>query len=353
MSARTWPDVLSALVAREDLAVAESAWAMEEILSGSATPSQIAGFAVALRSKGETVDEVEGLVKTMYAHAETIEVDGRVVDIVGTGGDRAKTVNISTMSAVAMTGAGALVVKHGNRAASSASGAADVLEALGVRLDLDPARVGEVVEQVGITFCFAPVFHGSFRYTGAPRKELGIPTTFNFLGPLTNPAKPGALAVGVADRAMAPVMAGVLARQGVDALVFRGDDGLDELTTTTTSTVWVVGGADCERTVIEETLDPKDLGIDYSDAAALRGADASYNAAVFRRVLDGESGPIRDAVVMNAAAGLSAHEASDDDLVSRMRRNADRVRESIDSGRASALLERWAGATAALVAEHD
>ncbi|MGH3425918.1 MAG: anthranilate phosphoribosyltransferase, partial [Nocardioidaceae bacterium] len=287
----------------------------------------------------------------MYAHATTIEVEGRVVDIVGTGGDRAKTVNISTMSAVAIAAAGVPVVKHGNRAASSSSGAADVLEVLGVRLDLPPHLVPAVAAQVGITFCFAPVFHSSFRYTAAPRRELGVPTVFNFLGPLTNPARPAALAVGVADRTMAPIVAGVFARRGVDALVFRGDDGLDEITTTTTSTVWVVAGAGGAKTVAERTLDPRDLGIDYSDAAALRGADAAYNAEVFRRVLDGETGPVRDAVVLNAAAGLAAHEGSDDDLVSRMRRNADRAREAIDSGRAGALLGRWADVTAALVAD--
>ncbi|MGH1562627.1 anthranilate phosphoribosyltransferase [Mumia sp. DW29H23] len=343
--ATRWPEVLGALVAHEDLAAEQTAWAMEEILSGNATPAQIAGFAVALRAKGETVAEVEGLAATMLDHATLIEVEGRTVDIVGTGGDRAKTVNISTMSAVTMRGAGALVVKHGNRAASSASGAADVLEKLGVRLDLTPARVAELAGEVGITFCFAPVFHSSFRFTAAPRKELGIPTAFNFLGPLTNPSKPAAMAVGVADARMAGVVAGVFARRGLDALVFRGDDGLDEITTTTTSRVWVVSGPDNEKSVSEHVLDPRDLGIAPSPAEALRGGDPAFNADVFRRILAGEQGPVRDAVVLNAAAGLAAYEGGDDDLVTRMERNVARAREALDSGAAAESLGRWAEAS--------
>lgn len=333
MATHTWPDVLSALVAGENLDRAATAWAMEEILSGGATAAQIAGFAVALRGKGETVAEVEGLVETMYRHAVAVEVEGRVVDIVGTGGDRARTVNISTMSAVAMAGAGAPVVKHGNRAASSASGAADVLEALGVRLDLPAERVADVLPMAGITFCFAPVFHSSLRFAAIPRRELGIATTFNILGPLTNPARPGAMAVGVADPTTAPIVAGVLARRGVDALVFRGDDGFDEITTTTTSSIWVVSG-DETKSVHEQSLDPRDLDIAYSDADALRGGDAGYNAEVFRRLLEGETGAVRDAVVLNAAAGLAAHEGATDPLLDRMERAVVRVRESLDSGQA-------------------
>jgi len=336
-----WPAVLSALMAGTDLASEQASWAMEEILSGSATAAQIAGFAVALRAKGETVAEVEALVETMYAHAVPLTVAGRVVDIVGTGGDRARTVNISTMAAVVTAGAGAPVVKHGNRAASSASGAADVLEALGVRLDVPSDRVGDVVGRAGITFCFAPVFHSSLRHAAVARRELGVATTFNFLGPLTNPARPAAQAVGVADRAMAPTVAGVLARRGIDALVFRGDDGLDELTTTTTSSVWVVGSGE----VAEQQLDPRELGLASAAPQDLRGGDPADNADIFRRVLGGEAGPVRDAVLLNAAAGLAAHQGSDGMLVDRLAAALVRAKAAVDSGSAAETLSLWIAVT--------
>ena len=339
----TWPDVLATLVAGDDLDTASTSWAMDEILSGNATSAQIAGFAVALRSKGETLDEMQGLVDAMYRHAEPMTVDGRVVDIVGTGGDRARTVNISTMSAVAIAGAGVRVVKHGNRAASSASGSADVLEELGVRLDVPPPKLVEVLEKVGITFCFAPVFHASFRFAAVPRRELGIPTPFNFLGPLVNPARPDAMAVGVADARMAPIMAGVLAARGADALVFRGDDGLDEITTTTTSTVWV--GDPESGQVSEEVLDPQRLGFDLSEPAALTGGDVAFNAAVFERVVDGEKSAVRDAVLLNAGAGIAAHEGGDGALEDRVAAGVERARESLDSGEARRVLDLWASTT--------
>lgn len=342
----SWPNVIGALMEGRDVGRAGAAWAMDEIFSGAATPAQIAGFAVALRAKGETVDEVEGLVETMYAHASTFSVPGRVVDVVGTGGDRAKTVNISSMSAVAVAGTGAHVVKHGNRAASSASGSADVLEALGVRLDLPAERVRDVAVEAGITFCFAPVFHSSMRHAIPVRGELGVPTTFNVLGPLTNPSRPEALAVGCADARMAPIMAGVLAARGVDALVFRGDDGLDELTTSTTSTVWEVRGGAVEQ----GSIAPEDLDLERSPVEALRGADAEFNAKVFTRLLAGETGPVRDAVVLNAAAGLTAYDAADGPLLDRMRAAARRVRESLDSGAAREALERWAAVTQRIAA---
>lgn len=337
-SSSSWPEVLTALVARRDLTAEQTSWAMAEILSGAATSAQIAGFAVALRTKGETVGEVEGLVQSMYAAAAPLTVAGRTLDIVGTGGDRAGTVNISSMAAVVAAGAGVPVVKHGNRAASSSSGAADVLEALGVRLDLGIEQVGEVAALAGITFCFAPVFHSSLRHAAVPRRELGVATTFNFLGPLTNPARPAAQAVGVADRAMAPIMAGVLGRRGVDALVFRGDDGLDELTTTTTSSVWVVDG---NGDIREDRLDPHDLDISRAVAKDLRGGDVTHNAAVFRRVLAGEPGPVRDAVVLNAAAGLATHEGGGGSLVERLQSGVERAQASIDSGAAARRLSRW------------
>lgn len=284
---RSWPVVLEGLLTGRDQSAEDTAWAMDRILRGEATDAQIAGFAVALRAKGETVDEITGLVRTMYEHANTIDVPGPSVDIVGTGGDGAKTVNISTMSAIVVAGTGAKVVKHGNRAASSASGASDVLEKLGVNLELTPRRVAEVAEEAGITFCFAVKFHPALRHVAAARKELGIRTTFNFLGPLTNPARVRAQATGVADARMAPIMAGVLAERGSSALVFRGDDGLDELTTTATSRVWVVR----DGSVREEAFDPRDVGIDLVPVEALRGADASFNADVARRLLAGR--PVR------------------------------------------------------------
>ncbi|HEY5186557.1 MAG TPA: anthranilate phosphoribosyltransferase, partial [Actinomycetes bacterium] len=248
--APAWPGLLQALVRGEQLSADDTGWAMGEIMSGEATPVQIAGFMVALRAKGETAEEMDGLVRAMLAHAHRIDVPGPSVDIVGTGGDRAHTVNISTMAALVVAGAGARVVKHGNRAASSACGAADLLEELGVVLTLPPERVAEVAIEAGITFCFAQVFHPGFRHAAVPRRELGIPTAFNFLGPLTNPAQPPAQAIGCADLRMAPVMAEVFARRGVAALVFRGDDGLDELTTTTTSRVWRGFAGD----VVEESV---------------------------------------------------------------------------------------------------
>jgi anthranilate phosphoribosyltransferase len=335
----SWPQVLTALVGGHDLDTDQTAWAMREILAGEATEAQIAGFAVALRAKGETVEEVEGLVRTMYDNAAPLSVPGRVVDIVGTGGDRARTVNISTMAAVVAAGAGVPVVKHGNRAASSDSGSADVLEALGIRLDVPSDRIADIADEAGITFCFAPVFHSSLRHSVPVRRQLGIATTFNFLGPLTNPARPAAQALGVADRRMAPIMAGVLAARGVDALVFRGDDGLDELTTTTTSSVWVVTGS--SGSVAEESLDPAALGIPRATAEDLRGADAGYNAKVFSRVLAGEPGPVRDAVVLNAAAGLATHAGAAGDLAQRLEAGLARARDSIDSGAARDKLARW------------
>ncbi|AXT84702.1 anthranilate phosphoribosyltransferase [Aeromicrobium sp. A1-2] len=344
---RTWPDVLSALVAREDLDAAATTWAMEEILSGNATPTQIAGFAIGLRSKGETLAEVQGLVDSMYHHATPLQIDGRVVDIVGTGGDRARTVNISTMSAVVIAGAGIQVVKHGNRAASSASGSADVLEQLGVRLDVPATRITEVLHATGITFCFAPVFHSSFRFTAVPRRELGIPTVFNFLGPLTNPARPAAMAVGVADARMAPIMAGVLAARGADAFVFRGEDGLDEITTTTATHVWVADGD--SGLVSEDSIDPRALGFELTPGSELTGGDAAFNAKVFERVLGGEQSSVRTAVLLNAGAGIAAHEASGGDLEGRLRAGIERAKESIDSGSATRVLEAWAATTQTLV----
>ncbi|KOG55186.1 anthranilate phosphoribosyltransferase [Streptomyces griseoflavus] len=341
VAAHTWPAVLDALLQGRDLSADDTAWAMDRIMRGEATDAQIAGFAVALRAKGETVAEISGLVRTMYAHANLIEVPGPSVDIVGTGGDGAKTVNISTMSSIVVAGTGAKVVKHGNRAASSASGASDVLEKLGVNLDLTPRRVVEVAAEAGITFCFAVKFHPSLRHVAAARRELGIRTTFNVLGPLTNPAKVRAQATGVADARMAPILAGVLAERGSSALVFRGDDGLDELTTTATSKVWVVR----DGAVREESFDPRDVGIGLVPVEALRGADASYNADVARRLLGGEHGPVRDAVLLNSAAALVALAPTGAPLAEQLAAGIERAAEAIDSGAARRALERWVAAS--------
>lgn len=338
---RSWPLLLNGLLDGRNLSADDTAWAMDLIMRGEATDAQIAGFVVALRAKGETVQEITGLVRTMYEHANVIEVPGPTVDIVGTGGDGAKTVNISTMSAIVIAGTGAKVVKHGNRAASSASGASDVLEKLGVNLELPVNRVAQVAEQAGITFCFAVKFHPSLRHVAAARGQLGIRTTFNVLGPLTNPAKVRAQAVGVADPRMAPIVAGVFAERGNSSLVFRGDDGLDELTTTATSRVWVVR----DGKVTEEAFDPRDVGIELVPVEALRGADASYNAEVARRLLDGETGPVRDAVLLNAAAALVALEPGDGPLTEQIRAGMAKAAESIDSGSAKRTLERWVAAS--------
>jgi anthranilate phosphoribosyltransferase len=343
MSELTWPDVLTTVVGRTDLTSQQTRWAMGEILSGQATPAQVAGLAVALRTKGETVDEVTGLVEAMFDKAARLEIDGRSLDIVGTGGDRSFSVNISSMSAIVAAGAGAQVVKHGNRSASSKSGSADVLEALGVRLDLDPAGVARVVREAGITFAFAPIFHSALRHAAVPRKELGIATFFNLLGPLANPARPEAQAIGCADLRLAPVLAGVFAKRGVDALVFRGDDGLDELTTTTTSTVWSVRDGAVEKTV----LDPRELGLPLAATEDLRGGDTAHNADVVRRVLDGETGPVRDAVVLNTGAALAVFDGGLDDVAAGVRAGMERANEALDSGAARKTLERWAAACAA------
>jgi len=338
----TWPEVLSALISRADLTADQTAWAMGEVLAGEATPSQIAGFAVALRSKGETVEEVEGLVRAMLGAATPIAVPGRVLDVVGTGGDRSMSVNISTMAAIVAAAAGARVVKHGNRSASSQSGSADVLEALGIRLDLPAERVAAVVDEVGITFCFAAAFHPALRHAAIPRRELGIGTTFNFLGPLANPVQPAAQAIGCADPRMAPVMAGVFARRGVDAWVFRGDDGLDELTTTTTSTLWRV--ADGEVAV--STVDPATHGLPRAEAAALRGGDAAHNAEVIRRLVDGETGPVRDAVVLNAGAALAVYDGGAGSVDELLAAGITRAQAALDEGAARTLLDRWVAASA-------
>ncbi|MEU8350996.1 anthranilate phosphoribosyltransferase [Streptomyces sp. NPDC048845] len=339
---RSWAELVESLLKGRDLGGNETAWAMDQVMTGQAGPARLAGLLVALRAKGETSEEIEGLVRAMSWHAVPLTVPGPTLDIVGTGGDGSNSVNISTMSAVVAAAAGARVVKHGNRAASSACGSADVLQELGVSLDVPAELLPALLEETGIVFCFAPAFHPAMRHAATVRRELGIRTVFNVLGPLTNPAAPTAQAVGVADPLMAPLMAEVLARRGVSALVFRGDDGMDELTVTSTSTVWSVTGGEVRR----ETFDPTGIGIPRSSAAALRGGDKAHNAAVARRVFAGERGPVRDAVLLSAAAGLAALAPVDRPVTERLAAGVTEAAEAVDSGAAEAALERWAKATA-------
>ena len=337
-----WPELLSSLVRGENLAPEATGWAMGQILSGDATPAQLAAFVIGLRSKGETVEELTGLADMMIEFATPIEIGGPAVDVVGSGGDRSNTVNISTMAAIVAAAAGARVVKHGNRAASSACGAADVLEALGVVLDLTSEAQQQVVDQVGIGFLFAAHYHPALRHASAVRRDLGIPTTFNFLGPLANPAQPISQAVGVADPRMAELMAGVFASRGNYGLVVHGGDGLDELTTTTSSTIWVYADGDVARM----ELDPLNLGVPRATIPDLVGGDAAVNAAVVRVVVSGQPGPISDIVVLNAAAALVAYGKPalgrlEDDFTDGL----ERARQAIDSGAAQTKLQEWIAAT--------
>ena len=346
MVERTWPGLLATVLRGEHLDADDTAWAMAEVMAGEATPVQVAGLMVGLRAKGETPAEMDGLVRSMLASAHRIHVPGPAVDVVGTGGDRAHTVNISTMAALVVAGTGATVVKHGNRAASSTCGSADVLEELGVLLTLTPEQVAEVAGTVGITFCFAQVFHPAMRHAAVARRELGVATAFNFLGPLTNPAQPAAQAIGCADPRMARVMADVFAARGSAAVVVRGDDGLDELTTGTTSHAWRVRDGE----VVEEIVDPTELGLTTTPASELRGGDAPANARVVRELLEGRMGPVRDAVLLNAAAALVALDDASGAGVMRPLRDGlagglETAAASVDSGSAAAVLDRWVAAT--------
>jgi anthranilate phosphoribosyltransferase len=335
----SWPDLLSSLVDGIDLSKEAASWAMGQILAGQASDVQIAAFAVALRGKGETVAEIGGLAETMLDFATPIEIGSPAVDIVGSGGDRANTVNVSTMAAVVAAAAGARVVKHGNRAASSACGAADVLEALGLRLDLSPLQQQQVIDRAGIGFLFAPYYHPALRNTAGARSQLQILTSFNFLGPLSNPGWPPAQAIGVADKRMAELCAGVLADRGNSGLVFHGADGLDELTTTSTSTVWVFSNGEVSAT----EFDPQDLGIQRAQIRDLVGGGPAQNAEITNRLLTGEPGPVRDIVCLNAAAALAAHDGPGTarQLTETLHPQLARAAEAIDSGAALDTLNSW------------
>jgi anthranilate phosphoribosyltransferase len=327
-----WPSVLSRLISGEPLTTEESAAAMLAIMREEATPAQVAGFLMALRTKGETVDELDGLSRTALEMAQPVAATVAVIDTCGTGGDRSGTFNISTLSAIVVAGAGVSVAKHGNRAASSHCGSADLLEALGVRIDLGPEGVQRCLADVGIGFMFAPVFHPAAAYAAGIRRELGVPTVFNFLGPLTNPARPTAQVVGVSDARMLPLLAEVFARRGIRAMVFRGDDGLDELTTTGSSVVHDVEGG----RVAVGALDPSALGLAQAVPDDLIGGDTTTNAEIARRVLGQEAGPHRDVVLLNAAAALLVAGKT-----STMEEAVIEAAESIDSGAAARTLDRW------------
>ncbi|MBL3700262.1 anthranilate phosphoribosyltransferase [Leucobacter luti] len=346
---RNWPTVLTALLEGADLSVSQAEWAMARFMTGEASGAQVGAFLVALRSKGVTVEEVIGFRDAILAEALPIALPPMSLDIVGTGGDRFGTVNVSTMASITAAAAGVPVVKHGNRAASSQSGSSDVLSALGIDLGLDAAELARAFEDVGIAFVHAARFLPGFRHVAPARAELGIPTVFNFLGPLCNPVRPEASAVGVADIDRVPIFVGVFRLRGASALVFRGDDGLDELTTTGHSRLWEVsrGG------LTEHDIDPRDLGIPRAEISDLVGGTPDENAAVVRRVFDGERGPVRDIVLLNAAAGMVAYdlaqrpESVERALLERLHEKLRLAEETIDSGRAAAKLADWAAATAA------
>jgi anthranilate phosphoribosyltransferase len=333
-----WSRVFTTLTAGQDLAAADAEWAMDQIMSGAATAAQIGGFAIALRAKGESPAEISGMAAAMLAHArQRVRVEGAAVDIVGTGADQAGTVNISTMAAVITAAAGTPVVKHGARASTSKSGAADVLEALGVTIEQPADVVARQVRELGIGFCLAPAYHPALRHAGPARRELAVPTAFNLLGPLTNPAQPEAALVGCANATMAPVLADVFAGRGTRVLLVRGDDGLDELTTTTTSTVWVVSDGQVRRDVV----DPAALGVRPATPEDLKGGDPAFNAQVVRDLVGGKPGPVRDAVLLNAAGAVAAYRGFSGDLAADLRAGLAAVSTAIDSGAAASLLERW------------
>ncbi len=361
----TWPGILGTLIAGSDLDPDAAAWAMQEVLSGTATPAQLAAFVTALRAKGESAAEVDALVGVMLEHARLLDFGAEgapiALDVVGTGGDQAHTVNISTMTALVCAAAGVPVVKHGNRAASSSTGTADVLERLGVVIDLEPADVVTSVRTAGIGFCFAPVHHPAMRHAGPTRRELGVPTVFNILGPLTNPGGAQAALIGCAALSLAPVMADVLHRRGVRALVVRGEDGLDEISTAAPTRVWDATGGQVRETV----LDVAELGVPRADRELLRGGDSQRNADLLRQALGGgvaagadadRVAAIRDAVLVNAAAALAAYAAAlasaagePDDarpLGERVADHLPQVRELLASGAALQVLDHWADVTA-------
>jgi len=342
-----WKSFLERLENGLDLETHEISSIMETILRGEAEVAEIKSFLVALKNKGETAEEVSALVNQMFAHSAPITISDRAVDTVGTGGDGAHTINISTTAAIIAASAGARVVKHGNRAASSKSGSGDLLEALGVAITLDGTAVERTVAELGIGFCFAPIFHPAMRFAAPARKELAIPTVFNILGPLANPAKPRAAAIGVSDDRMHLVMAEVLATRGVDGFVFRGDDGLDEITLSSTTSILSIGNGEIRSDLIE----PSDFGITRAPVSELVGGDAAENARITLAIFAGERGAPRDAVMLNAAAAIAAFEGEQDlDVRERIIRGLKKAEAAVDSGETTALLKRWISLTQSLAA---
>ncbi|MFT8396696.1 anthranilate phosphoribosyltransferase [Propionibacterium sp.] len=343
MSELTWPGLLSDLLGGQDLDPSQAEWAMDQILTDSSSPAQMAGFVVALRAKGETISEISALADVMLSKATPVELSPEAVDVVGTGGDRANTVNISTMAAIVAASTGRPVIKHGNRAASSMCGTADCLEALGAVLEVPPDKQPEVLERAGMVFLFAKLYHASLRFAGPTRKDLGIQTVFNFLGPLTNPAHPRAQAIGVADGRMAGLIAGVLAARGNRGLVFHGEDGLDELTTTNLTDVWLISGGEIKQT----TLDATALGLAAAHPEDLVGGDPQHNAAVVRSVLRNEQGPVFDVVMLNAAAAMLAFDGPklDEPLEQQVLSRIDEARAIVANGRAQDFLDNWIAVT--------
>lgn len=342
----TWEENVLRLQSGVDLTPAEISLMMQTILEGRAEIDAIKEFLVALKSKGESAEEVTALIDEMYRHSAPIIIKERAVDTVGTGGDGAQTINISTTAAIIAASAGARVVKHGNRAASSKSGSGDLLEALGVAISLDGGKVAQCVQELGIGFCFAPIFHPAMRFAAPARRELGLPTVFNILGPLANPAKPKAAAIGVAEERMHRVMAQVLVARGVDGFVFRGDDGLDELTLSTTTSVLTLTSGE----IHSDQIDPLDFGIQRAPIADLVGGDAIENARITTAIFQGEHGAPRDAVLLNAAAAIAAFDGEGElGIQERMSESLIKARDALDSGATRTLLKNWVELTQSLV----
>jgi anthranilate phosphoribosyltransferase len=329
-----------------DLTPDEAQYFMKEVLEDRSDKEVLKKFLISLKNKSETPEEVGALVKQMYQYCAPISILERAVDTVGTGGDGAHTINISTTAAIIAAAAGSRVVKHGNRAASSKSGAADLLEALGVAINLSGEQVAKTFAELGIGFCFAPVFHPAMRFAAPARKELGTATVFNILGPLANPAQPKAAAIGVANDRMHLVMAQVLSDRGVTGFVFRGDDGLDEITLATSTSVLTIGKGE----ISSDRIDAKDFGLSNAPVEALVGGDATENARITKAIFSGEKGAPRDAVLLNAAAAIAAFDGEEDlDIHERLNKSLKKATEAVDSGAAAALLEKWASLTQKIV----
>jgi anthranilate phosphoribosyltransferase len=347
----SWSSILEDLEARRNISRDQSSWALSEIMTGNAPENEVSNFMLALRAKGETVEELAGLVDTMLQNALKLQTGNNAVDIVGTGGDMIGTVNISSMASILTAASGVPVLKHGSRSASGKTGSSEMLQELGINLELEPERIAHVFRETGISFFFALVFHPAMKHVAPIRKKLGVPTTFNFLGPLANPAQPLATSLGVANAQIAPLMAQELAQRGRFGLVSRGDDGLDELTTTTFSQVWEVS----PNTVTDWQLDPVRLGLKRASLVQLIGGDPAHNAQIARDILAGKTygnlGAIRDIVILNAAGGVVAYQAAQQpnlhgtELLTRFESAIHLVTSALESGAAKDKLEQWVEAT--------